>query len=725
MGISPRSLLTVGRRMPQQRILQVRLIKEEEQGQEYLETIIETADRNKNEVGFLRGSVYEDALAAGRLWILVSESNYCGHVLFGGVLPTLQIKQLYVIDSMRNQGLARLLVNELVSYGEREGYASIRARVAVDLEANNAWERLGFQIIKVVSGGRTTGRMINCRYRRLNPQGRQTHMLTFLDDLVNSTSLIARGMPLNRPHWYTLDINVWLDFALKREPFYEAARVLLQEASRTRFRLRFTSEAMEEAKRSAAGRESDPLMAVAQTWQAVPDARPEELEELVERLRTLIFPDRATTGRRAQNNLSDLRHVALSIRAGAAGFITREKALLAQHDVIQRDFGLQILSPIDLFEFDDPNPAPLTPLREGVKVSLLRDRWTSASQLVKELAARRVRLRPVDREDVGWVCSLVDRMVAVLYWSPSHRNDIEAFLAIDLLEEIDADSRQRTFDILAGLLVAEARSNVALHRILLRTDLDTRERHAQDLREAGFFDTADRDLFVRFVSGDPVALNDWEIAKSLVEQELGGESEWLGDRELGSVLRLRKDSLVTNFDRFTFETFFGLTALTFSGRRSYYLPIAELYANELLPRPRRPSMFQEHDASFRLERVYFRSPRFTAGLQRGDFLFFYVTKPIHALVGVARCTASEILDQQEAVERFRRLAVLDPARIGSRVHCIAFDNYICFRRGIPKEWLERRNAKPGNQFVTLAPVPDSLNCLEILREGLRSQDEAP
>src|SRR5690606_15646289 len=107
-------------------------------------------------------------------------------------------------------------------------------------------------------------------------------------------------------------------------------------------------------------------------------------------------------------------------------------------------------------------------------------------------------------------------------------------------------------------------------------------------------------------------------------------------------------------------------------RRSFYVPIKEPFANELLPHAWRPYLFHEHDASFRLERVYFRNPRSTAGLKPGDLLFFYVTRKIGGLIGAARCTASEILDHNEATERFRRLAVLDPRDLGPKVHCIAF-----------------------------------------------------
>lgn len=693
------------------------LIKDEERGESFLDTIIGITNNNTHELGFLRASVYEEALSLGRLWILVCEDHYCGHLLFGGALPTLHVKQLYVTPKMRSCGLARYLVDELVDYGEREGYSSIRARVASDLLANNAWERLGFSVVSVVSGGKSTGRMINCRFRRLNPRGQQTHMLGILDGIVNPSSLSARGMPVNRSHWYTLDINVWLDFALRRAPFYEAAHALIEGASRGGYRLRFTREAREEAQRNSKGRENDPLMAIAEAWQTLPELSSGEIDGLVERLREVIFPERSTTSRRAPNDLSDLRHVAMSIHSGATGFVTREKAILAQRETIQKKFAIEILSPNDLLEFHEPSLAPPVPLREGIKVDLLRQRWSAAATLVKAIAGRRARVRLLDSEDDGFVCSCGERLVGVLFWNKSRRGDVEANLVIEQAEDLDADTVQSVFDILIGLLVAEARTLARLHKILLRTDGDTRDRCYQDLRQIGFFDTSEHDLFLRFVSGDPTSLERWDGVKGIVDQELDVESEWLGDHERDPVISLRRSGSELKLDRFGFETFFGISALTISGRRAFYIPIREQYSQELLPRPWRPPLFHEHDASFRVERVYFRSPKMAGNLRSGDLLLWYVAQPIGALVGAARCTVSEVLDHGEAKERFRRLAVLDPSQIGPRVHCIAFDNYLHFPQRVTRQWLAQRGAIPSNNFVTVTPVPETLDLLQIIRAG--------
>jgi GNAT superfamily N-acetyltransferase/predicted nucleic acid-binding protein len=693
------------------------LIKDEEEGQNFLDTIIDTADRNTEELGFLRGSVYEEALALGRLWILSLDGRYCGHLLFGGSRPTLHVKQLHIANHMRSRGLARFLVDQLIAYGEAEGYLSIRARVATDLPANKAWERLGFEVLSVVAGGKSTGRMINCRFRRLSPRGKQTTMLAALESVVNSNSLIARGMPVNRAHWYTIDINVWLDFALKRLPFHDAAHALIEGATRGDYRLRFTREAKVEAQRNMRS-EQDPLMAIAETWQTVPDANAVELDDLVEQLRTIFFPERSRTSRHASNDLSDLKHVAMSIHAGATGFITREKALLARHDTVQRQYGLEILSPTDLLEFREPSLAPLSPLQAGIKIDLLPQRLAAATAMVRETISRRARLRPIDSEDEGWVCSFADQVVGVVFWKRSRRVDTEAYLAIDRIEGIDTDRHQRIFDILLGLLVADAPSTLKFHKVLLRTDLDTRDRYYQDFRRIGFFDTSDQDLFLRFVSGDPVAFNEWTMAKGMVDHELNAESEWNGNTSSGPILTLHRGTSRINLDRFSFETFFGISALTVPGRRVFFVPITEHFSQELLPRPWRPPLFKQNDASFRSERVYFRNPRSTYKLKAGDLLLFYVTEPISALVGLARCTVSEVLDHGEASERFRRLAVIDPAEVGTRVHCIAFDNYIHFRRRVTLQWLGRHGAKPSNNFQTISSMRDEVDLLEIIREGL-------
>ena len=694
----------------------VKIIKDETEGWPYLPQVQESADAHRKALGFLPRVVYEQRLAAGRLWILVQEGRYIGYVMFGGALPTLKVTQFFIQPGFRGQGLGRLMIEDLVKYAEAEGYGSIRAHVASDLDANAVWERLGFQVQRTMSGGTTTGRTINVRLRRIQPRGLQTHMFAVLDERAQGDLPVARGLPINRTNWYTLDINVWLDFALRREEFFEAAQSLIALASRNMFRLRFTPEAIEEALRNSADRPRDPLLEIATTWQMSPIGNPVEIDTLAEELRDLVFPGRSLSGRHAANDASDLRHLAISILQGASGFITRERAILRQGLSIRRRYRLEILTPSDLIDDADQAIAPLASLGDGLKIQKLGPRGNELNDILDGFIERGSRLRTPDREDEGWICSFSERTAGVAYWHAMTRGDVDAYLCV--VESYDLDMRQKAFDVLLGLLCAHARSSSRLHRLVLRVDYGTATVFGGDLLRLGFFGTSEVDTYIKFTSGDPLALDDWTHAKALVDKETGTSSEWMGTVGTGPVLHLKGETGLHKLDRFDFETRFGLTALTIGNCRAFYVPVNERNANELLPNSRRPSLFVEHDAAFRVERVYFRSPKSAGMLARGDLLFFYVSDPVSSVVGVARCTASQVLPCAEASERFRRLAVLDPSEVGESVHCIAFDNYLPFRRIVPAVWIEQHGIKPGNNFVTITRVPGKSGYIELLAEGL-------
>lgn len=698
----------------------VTIIKDEDHGRRFLDEVREATNQNTRALGFLPYSVYDEALSAGRLWIVVDGDGYCGHLLFGGARPQLKVKQLYVATTSRRRGIARQLIEELVALGESEGYTSIRARVADDLDANAAWERLGFEQGSSVRGGNTTGRQINVRFRRLLPSGPQTHFLALLDEGSPALELVARGMPLNRDHWYTIDLNVWLDFAHRREPFYDSVRALIEGASRGHYRLRFTREAIEEARRSAKGRQEDPLHAVAAAWQAIPDDGGTEFDALVEDLRALIFPARSLEGRRAANDTSDLRHLALSIRAGASGFLTREHALLRHREILWRRYHLDVLAPSELLEGAEGPDIARPPLLSDLKVDAIATRWAEAAEAVKRHMSRGTRLRSLDREDDGWTISTSAGIIGLVYWRRPHRGDVEAFLALESELTLGAELHQRVFDILVGLVAAYGTSTSVLFRLLLHADTESGERYREDLRRLGFFDTPDADRFVRFRSGDPLSLTTWTKAASAVEQEIGVQSAWLGGHADEAVLQLTQDSAERKFDRFEFESYFGITALTLTERRAHFIPIKQHFAGELLPWPRCPELFHENEASFRIERVYFRAPRNSGSLHPGDLIFFYVSSPIQAVIGAARCTASLVLSAAEAANRFRRLAVLDPNEIGPEVRCIAFDNYIRLRHPVERKWLRSRGAIPPQDMVSIVEVPSSLTAAALLEQGLRA-----
>ncbi|MCB9552468.1 MAG: hypothetical protein H6705_11395 [Myxococcales bacterium] len=109
-------------------------------------------------------------------------------------------------------------------------------------------------------------------------------------------------------------------------------------------------------------------------------------------------------------------------------------------------------------------------------------------------------------------------------------------------------------------------------------------------------------------------------------------------------------------------------------------------------------------------------------ITRGDIILFYVSKPTQGVIGLARCTASSILDVDEAARRFGRLAVIKPeqAAQNGRVHCIAFDNYEHFPRPLGGSELKRLNCWPKHNMVSVAAVPPSMDLTDLLRAAVGS-----
>ena len=109
----------------------------------YLSEVQRLADSNKEALGFLPTSAYSEQAQRGRLWVVAEKTTgrLLGFLLFGGRFPSLKVFQSYVEPFARKRGVATELIKRLVSFGEKYGYLSISARVAVNLPANQFWKK--------------------------------------------------------------------------------------------------------------------------------------------------------------------------------------------------------------------------------------------------------------------------------------------------------------------------------------------------------------------------------------------------------------------------------------------------------------------------------------------------------------------------------------------------------------------------------------------------------
>src|SRR3569833_812728 len=125
----------------------------------FLCSVVESADQNRNALGFYPASVFEEFARSEQLYVIAerrgNKAKYAGHLLFDCRYPKASILQIFVIPSNRGSGVAAMLLDRLKLTLTEKGFISIGARVAEDLEeANTFWERQGFYVQRVTPGGK-------------------------------------------------------------------------------------------------------------------------------------------------------------------------------------------------------------------------------------------------------------------------------------------------------------------------------------------------------------------------------------------------------------------------------------------------------------------------------------------------------------------------------------------------------------------------------------------
>lgn len=137
-----------------------------------IQSVQTNADSNRDALGFLPAQAYEQAARQGTLFVAVQrrgqDSQYAGHVLFGARYPHARIFQVFVAFEHRKHGIGRMLVQTLLTLWEEKQYLSATAKVASDLDANDFWQSLKFDVVATRLGGAVRGRTINVRSHQFN-----------------------------------------------------------------------------------------------------------------------------------------------------------------------------------------------------------------------------------------------------------------------------------------------------------------------------------------------------------------------------------------------------------------------------------------------------------------------------------------------------------------------------------------------------------------------------
>ena len=237
----------------------------------FLNAISTQADRERQALGFLPAPAYEEAARQRKLFLLLAEDGgvlrYAGHLLFGGIFPQLRVRQICVDPAYRRRGNATRLLRSLKSHGETEGYLSIVANIASDLQAANSfYERNGFTTQRLKSGGLVRKRTINVKTLRLETPS----LITLMTEASGSLPglIRQRNRSVDTP-LYAIDLNVFFD-VIRNRPRAEDAGAVFKAAFDHQIRLTATVEFVRELERKSQNQKDDPVLALARQISNLP-----------------------------------------------------------------------------------------------------------------------------------------------------------------------------------------------------------------------------------------------------------------------------------------------------------------------------------------------------------------------------------------------------------------------------------------------------------------------
>jgi len=709
----------------------VKILTEGSQLCTYVKSVQAIADSNKKALGFLPKSVFQAQADRGRLWVAIKASTgqLLGYLLFGGRYPMLRIFHLYVAQEYRKQSIGSRLLKALETFGEKNNYLTVSARVAADLASNKFWERSGFPIICQETGGKTSGRTINIRYKDLNtPSLLKMMSCETVSPEKGLQGLRLKPRPLLSNQTYVLDLNVFFDVVKKRVNRNIAARII-SSGLNNEIRVFVTPEFTAELKKHSNSKQPDPILEFAQQLPTLPTLKQNEIDRLTKELNAIIFSDRPNTEVIGTRNYSDLVHLSYCIHHRATGFITHEKAILGANSQLQEAYLLEVLSAADLMLPGDKSRRYRSQLRanlENEKVLIGPARENQRDEVERFLVSI-----GANREDLPliWhpgtnaaqrrriIARTEDELIAVASWDNPKTLGRHKILHIYVNERLPHS--EMVIDHFFESALRDAKPFSA-RLIILNTGPEQLNTQSTAVAR-GFLSSfsqannSSRRSLSKFAFTGLITKENWhslrnkfkELTDHRLPEKMPNFTEFINT---GIIIRNQKGTPVCSLSLFDFEILISPGIVLCPGREGLIVPIKKRFAKNLFELPQtQQSLFPSPEALLHIEKAYFRNSRNASAFRRGKLVLFYLSGAgggSKEVVGCARITFSEVLSIDEVNVSLARQGVLSPELLDTisdtkkRVHAFTFDNFNLFPRKISFKTLKSKKMISGANLVT-------------------------
>ena len=283
------------------------------------------ARTNSRTLGFLpEGAIEAYAATSNVVAAIDDQHNLLGCLIYRVANVRATVVHLCVASAHRRKGVGRTLVNHLIERTWNLRGISLKTRR--DFPANDLWPRLGFSAV-----GEAPGR------------GRDGHTLTDWwlphpqETLFSFAALTSHTRP---PTDAAIDMNVFYDLHIERETSKES-RALLSDWLSDEVRLCLTPEHLDEIDRLPNAVDRTNQRQWASNYERVAASMP-DFQQSYRSLEAILG---TATSKRKE---SDLRHLAHTIASGTRLFVTRDEAIQNHSERIEDELGLILLRPAAL-----------------------------------------------------------------------------------------------------------------------------------------------------------------------------------------------------------------------------------------------------------------------------------------------------------------------------------------------------------------------------------------
>jgi GNAT superfamily N-acetyltransferase len=657
------------------------------------------ADTDKEALGFLPASAYEQAVRKGEFTVALKDgaqgSTYAGHIWVSGTFPHARIVQLFVAPSFRGQKLSTRLLRGAIQSAEALGFLSIVANVAAELPANEVYEHHGFAVARTKPGGQARNRQIHVRVRELSTPTlfnyRPTSAMAVAD---------AGDAPGVQP-LYLLDLNVFFDATRKRRAT-PAAEKILAAALNSGVRLAVTTEFVRELQRTTIGK-NDPVLSFAKQLPAVAGPSQSEIDSLATRLAAIVFPDQSRDGQLSPNDASDLKHLAEAILVGAAGFVTGEQAIMRVHTALLEQHRLSVWSTEDFATFVTPAFAEL-PAAGHAEHDL-----TFTDEAMSSEAMAFLTVHGVSDNTVGAFRRLDAADKRFRYVAAREANALVAFAAYRAATGppdaagllLVADPRHPATPTALDFMIEHAVRASSLSRPsrveMVHTDGQSVARITA-IANGFLAGSVGADAPLRKITvGTAVTPANWANLRDRIQKGTGlmlpADCPTFQDDEQEIAITL--DGRAATLSLASLESMAAPGLFLLKDRPVAIVPIRRTWAEDLIGGAQL-SLLPKPEAAFRSRRVYFASVLNQRNLVKGRPIIIYESGKQGgrgAAIAVARVSAAEAVSKSHAPDTLLRAAVVRGGALndlvsGTTVLAVWFDNIMRFEHPVSFQRME-------------------------------------